>query len=217
MLSVFVGSVDLSDGLCRRCAIWDRRNDDVEGEILVQLRIGKCLVEMSQTAGNLSVSHEMPGQLAEYRLVFEGLLIQLLEGEVVRAAYQQAVRERRPGNEISSASLRHGSLRGAGIRDVPVAETRLVLIEPTHDIVEDVRRVGFGHEPHFLAEGMRRVSKEKRVDESRVGRNPGVVRQEITAIKTGVVESGILDQRTLRGVIRARGGDRGKPRVVAQI
>ena len=71
-----------------------RRHERGKGEILVQLRVGEMLIEMPHAAGDLCrVGHEMPGQLAELRFILEGLRVDLLEGEVVRTAEQQAIRK----------------------------------------------------------------------------------------------------------------------------
>ena len=126
--------------------------------------------------------HEMPGQLAEHRLVLEILLVDLLESEVVRTGHHQAIRKtRRYARRRIEIPPVHpcaiGSLWRPRACDVPVSVTRLVFVERAEDIIEHVRRVGFGHQPHFLGEGMRRVSKQKRIDPARIGGNPRVVWQ----------------------------------------
>src|SRR5580692_7811777 len=118
----------------------------------------------------------MPGQLAEHRAVLKALRVDLLEGEVVRTAHHEAIRKTRKNareavEDRARASLRRGSLWRPRTGDVPGAVAGLFLVERTHDIIEQVRGVGFGHQPQFLTEGMRRISELKRVYETRIGGN----------------------------------------------
>src|ERR1700722_734185 len=125
---------------------------------------------MPDTSGNLTVRHEMPSQLAEHRLVLKGLLVELLKDEVIRTAQQQTIWKARPSDVVSRASLCNGSLGRSWVGDVPIAVAPLALVETAQYIIEHVRRVGLRHEPHFLAKGVRCISKLKRKDKPRIRR-----------------------------------------------
>src|ERR1700683_3178697 len=133
---------------------------------------------MPDTEGDLPVRHEMPRQLAEHRLVLEGLVVDLHECQIIRPDREQAIRKGRTKKYRPGAALLYGALCGTGSADVPAAVTSLIFVEHTQHIVDDAVWVGLGHQPHLLGEGMRRVGKLLCEHETRIARNSGVVRQE---------------------------------------
>src|SRR5271170_7727401 len=109
---------------------------------------------MPDAEGDLPVRHEMPRQLAEHRLVLEGLLVDLHECQIVRSDGEQAIRKGRAEKYRRAAALLYGALRGTGSADVPAAVTSLMFVEHPQHVVDDAVRVGLGHQAHLLGEGM---------------------------------------------------------------
>src|SRR6202167_2470000 len=159
----------------RRCGQVGRK-----GVVVIGLRVGEFLAEMSPTDGELSTRHEMPGQFAKHRLVGEILVVNLLKRDVagscsdVKSAAGTGQRSRR-------TSLRDLPLRCPWDGDGPCPLTRLILVESAYDVVDNIVRSGLRHEANLLREGVRRIGKYLVVDKTRIRGSARIIR-EVAAI-----------------------------------
>ena len=190
--------------------MWGRRQVRREVVVIVGLRIGEFLVEVPGPDRHLSVLHEVPGQLAEYRLILETLRVDLAERHIPRryADVKGAIRQ---------APLRSLVLRCARDGDGPVSLVRLVLVEDAEHVVDDFVRAALRHQAHLLRERMRVIGEGLVVDEPRVRRHTGVIEKEC-AVGEAPQAVGVVLKRRARGPVVGAGGRHGRePSVVADV
>src|ERR1700722_20730074 len=113
----------------RRC-----RQVSREGVVVIGLRVRELLAEMPPADGELSARHEMPGQLAEHRLVREILMVDLLKRDITGGC-RDVENATGAGQRGRRTSLRDLPLRCPGDGDGPCPLTHLILVESAHDVV----------------------------------------------------------------------------------
>src|SRR5882724_1065102 len=190
--SVFVGRVNLADGLGGRRFMWRRWKIGRKGIIHIGLGISELLREVPNTERDLSVPEEMVRQLPEYRFVLEILAVDLLEIDIPWT-YEDAARR--------GAGQQRGALGRARDRDGPPTDTCLLFVKHAQHVVEDAIWIRVGDEPQLFGERVRVVAEQLGVDEARVGRRSGVIGKECAGLYPCQIVSVVLQSAPGGGVV----------------